>query len=64
MAEIGVERKERRSLLPWIFGLVLLALVVWGLSDMGNRGRTPADGGTASVDVPIPEQPPALRQYA
>lgn len=65
MAEIRVERKERRSLLPWILGLVLLALVVWGLMEMGDRNRTPADNnGAASVGVPIPEQPPALRQYA
>ena len=64
MAEIRVERKERRSLLPWILGLVLLALVVWGLMEMGDRDRTPADTGAASVGVQIPEQPPALRQYA
>lgn len=64
MAEIRVERKERRSLLPWILGLVLLALVVWGLMEMGNRDEAPADNGAASVGVQIPEQPPALRQYA
>ena len=64
MAEIRVEHKEHRSLLPWILGLVLLALVVWGLAERGNRDRTPADSDAASVDVQIPEQPPALRQYA
>jgi hypothetical protein len=65
VAEIRVERKERRSLLPWILGLLLLALVVWGLMEMGDRDQTPADNGAASsVDVPIPEQPAALRQYA
>lgn len=64
MAEIRVERKERRSLLPWILGLVLLALVVWGLMEMSDRDETPADNGAASVGVQIPEQPPALRQYA
>ncbi len=64
MAEIRVERKERRSLLPWILGLILLALVVWGLMEMGDRGRNSTDGGAASVGVQIPEQPPALRQYA
>ena len=65
MAEIRVERKERRSLLPWILGLVLLALVVWGLMEMGDRDRTTGDNGAASsVDMQIPEQPPALRQYA
>ena len=64
MAEIRVERKEHRSLLPRILGLLLLALVVWGLMEMGGRGRTPADNGASSADVPVPEQPAALRQYA
>jgi hypothetical protein len=64
VAEIRVERKERRSLLPWILGLVLLALVIWGLMEMSHRDRRPADTGAASVGVQIPEQPPALRQYA
>jgi hypothetical protein len=64
VAEIRVERKERRSLLPWILGLILLALVVWGLMEMGDRDRNTTDSGAASVGVQIPEQPPALRQYA
>jgi hypothetical protein len=65
VAEIRVERKERRSLLPWILGLVLLALVVWGLMEMGDRDRNTTDNGAASsVGVQIPEQPVALRQYA
>lgn len=37
MAEIKVERKKKSSILPWILGLALLALVVWGLSRMGER---------------------------
>ena len=64
MAEIRVERKERRNILPWILGLLLLALVVWGLAEMADRNDQPADEGAAAVDVTIPEQPPALRQYA
>ena len=62
VAEIKVERKER-SILPWILGLVLLALVVWGLNEMSSPGWNPADSGTETVGVPIPEQPPALRQH-
>jgi hypothetical protein len=63
VAEIRVERKER-SVLPWILGLVLLALVVWGLKEMSDRDRNPADTGAEAVGVQVPEQPPALRQYA
>jgi hypothetical protein len=63
VAEIRVEHKERRSLLPWILGLVLLALIVWGL--IGSvHGNADADAGTEAVGVSVPEQPPALRQYA
>jgi hypothetical protein len=64
VAEIRVERKERRSLLPWILGLLLLALLIWGLVEMSDRDRTPDNGAASSVGVQIPEQPPALRQYA
>jgi hypothetical protein len=64
VAEIRVERKERRNLLPWILGLVLLALVVWGLAEMADRNDQPTDKGAEAVDITIPEQPPALRQYA
>ena len=35
MADINVERKSSgggRSFLPWILGLIVLALLIWGLS--------------------------------
>lgn len=64
MAEIRVERKERRSLLPWILGLVLLALVLWGISEMTGRDDDATDTGATAVGVTIQQQPPALRQYA
>jgi hypothetical protein len=62
VAEIRVERKERRSLLPWILGLVMLALIVWGL--MPGRNERIDDAGASAIGVAVPEQPPALRQYA
>jgi hypothetical protein len=43
MAEIKVEKKRSNNILPWILGLVLLALVVWGLSRMGNRDQDRTD---------------------
>lgn len=64
MAEIRVERQERKSLLPWILGLALLALVLWGVMRMmDNNDAQPADG-SAEVGVVIEPQPPALRQMA
>ncbi len=65
MAEIRVERKEKRSMLPWILGLLLLALVLWGISEMmGGDDDTVEDSGASAVGVTIQQQPPALRQYA
>ncbi|HVG10290.1 MAG TPA: hypothetical protein VNM67_21480 [Thermoanaerobaculia bacterium] len=66
MAEIRVERKEKRSMLPWILGLLLLALVLWGISEMMGRDDDDAveDSGASAVGVTIQQQPPALRQYA
>lgn len=46
MAEIKVEKKRSPNILPWILGLVLLALVVWGLSRMGHRDRDRTDTTT------------------
>ena len=63
MAEIRVERKERRGMLPWILGLLLLALVLWGISGMAGRDADTA-GGASAVGVTIQQPPPALRQYA
>jgi hypothetical protein len=56
MAEIKVEKKRSNNILPWILGLVLLALVVWGLSRMGDRdeGRTDTTNtnqGAAVIEV-------------
>ena len=65
MAEIRVEKKERRNLLPWILGLLLLALVLWGISEMmGDDDDAVEDTGASAVGVTIQQQPPALRQYA
>jgi len=64
VAEINIEPK-RRSILPWIIGLVLLALVIWGLATMANRNAAAAaDPGTARTDVLRDDTPPRLRQYA
>lgn len=55
MAEIKVEKKRSPNILPWILGLVLLALVAWGLSNMGDRDRdrtdTTTDQGAAVIEL-------------
>ncbi|HKI01887.1 MAG TPA: hypothetical protein VKK31_07910 [Thermoanaerobaculia bacterium] len=64
MAEIDIERKQR-SILPWIIGLVLLVLVIWGLSKVTNPGKVSAPGrGAAASDTLQDKTPPRLRQYA
>lgn len=64
MAEIRVERNERRNVLPWVLGLVLLALVIWGVAQTSGRNDAADDSGASAVGVTIQQQPPALRQYA
>lgn len=64
MAEIRVEKNERRNILPWILGLLLLVLVVWGITEMSDRNGAVEDSGASAVGVTIQQQPPALRQYA
>lgn len=48
MAEIRVERKHN-NLWVWVLGLILLALLVWGLAEALDRDRLQVDGGTAEV---------------
>jgi hypothetical protein len=51
--------------MPWILGLALLALVLWGLAQMNDRDDdTAVDTGASAAGVSIEQQPPALRQYA
>lgn len=43
MAEIRVERKPQRKIWPLILGLLVVALVVWGLvTMMNNRNESDA----------------------
>lgn len=54
MAEIKVERDENRrpGWLPWVVGLLLLALVLWGLSQC--RGENATDPAPAATDTVAP----------
>jgi hypothetical protein len=76
VAEISIERKTEISLepnterkhfkvLPWIAGLVLLMLVIWGLSKMAPKAEAAAPGhGAPAADALQDDTPPRLRQYA
>jgi len=51
MAEIKVDRVERkRSILPWILGLALLALALWGISRMMDDDRDEGARETSSIE--------------
>jgi hypothetical protein len=64
VAEIKIERKQR-SILPWILGLILLALVIWGATQLMDRDDTGTEGpGAAAADTLRDTTPPRLRQYA
>jgi hypothetical protein len=39
MAEIRVEKKKTTNIWPWIIGLVLVVLVLWGVMAMTDRNR-------------------------
>ncbi len=67
MADINVEQKKGRGILPWILGLLLLGLLLWGLSKMMGRDdeeaapmatdtvtTTTIPGDTATVVAPGP----------
>ncbi|HEX6865305.1 MAG TPA: hypothetical protein VF414_20925 [Thermoanaerobaculia bacterium] len=65
MAEIRIERKQQPSILPWILGLALVALLIWGLAEALDRepeGET--EGGAAEAGTVKDQTEPRFRQYA
>jgi uncharacterized protein YpmB len=66
VAEIKIERKRHSHLLPWILGLVLLALVILvAASAAHRRAAAPVHrSGAAAADTQWDNIPPKLRQYA
>ncbi len=51
MADINIERK-RTNILPWIIGLIALALLAWALLGLfGGDERTAATEGGAIADT-------------
>lgn len=59
MAEIKVEPKKKNSILPWILGLALLALALWGISQMRDNDQDDANrqgntGVSELTEAPVP----------
>jgi hypothetical protein len=64
VAEIRIERKQHRGILPWVIGLALLALVIFALAlTLGDRDSRRLDDGAAEAGHVNPT-PKHLRQYA
>jgi cytochrome c-type biogenesis protein CcmH/NrfF len=66
VAEINIERKPQRNIVPWILGLVLLLFVIWALVKTLDRRdeAAPLDRGSAASEKVRDTTPPHLRQYA
>jgi hypothetical protein len=54
MAEIRVERK-RTSLLPWILGILLLALIIWAVAESMDNDADDVDTTVSSIELSIEE---------
>ena len=54
MAEIRVERK-RTSLLPWILGILLLALIIWAVAESMDNDVNDADTAVSAIELSIEE---------
>jgi hypothetical protein len=65
VAEIDFVRKQR-GVRPWIVGLALLVLVIWGVAQAAHHGPASAHRpkATATDASSWDNIPPRLRQYA
>jgi hypothetical protein len=61
MADIHIQRKRGPGVWPWILGVAVLALVVWGVIEMTGSDRTAAD--QQEQVVPAAEQPATDPQF-
>lgn len=60
MADIDIERKGP-SIWPWIIGLLILALLVWGLVEMMGDDEDEVDADEAAVvEEPLEPAPPPV----
>jgi hypothetical protein len=65
IGEVGDLDIKQRSIVPWIIGLTLLALLLaWLALALHRPAEAGADDGTSAVENPQDRQPRSLRQYA
>jgi hypothetical protein len=59
MAEIRIEKKKGIPVWAMLLGLILLALIIWAVVEMGDDER-PADvaGDTSAIGLSAPEAVP------
>lgn len=53
MAEIRVERKPKKSIWPWILGLLVAAALVWVLAESMDNDRNDVDEARVSSLTPV-----------
>lgn len=51
MADLNIVRKAGPTLWPWLIGLVVLGLLIWGISELVNTDRDNATMAEADADV-------------
>ena len=67
MADINIVRRPGPTLRPWLIGLVVLALLIWGIAELVNEDRDNAtmaqadseDGSVAPAVAPVAVAPSA-----
>ena len=55
MAEIRIEQKRNTSLLPWILGILLLALIIWAVAESMDNDADDADTTVSAIQLTIEE---------
>src|SRR5512146_389448 len=51
VADLNIVRKAGPTLWPWLIGLVVLGLLIWGISELVNTDRDNATMAEADADV-------------
>lgn len=69
MADLNIVRKQGPTLWPWLIGLVVLGLLIWGIAELVNTDRdnqtmeeADADGSVATAVAPGAAAPPPAAQ--
>lgn len=50
MADLRIEKKEKSSILPWLLGLLLLGLAIWGIAELVSEDPIEGMAETEIID--------------